>query len=553
MLRGIEIMEKYDFVQASENLKSNWYIPISSLAYFYMATLIPEGYKEGLLISFLLNVIIASVVPNLRRKFQKEKVAIRVLAGLSAAGVCIYQQTAYAEAISNTPTNTLKDVMPIGINFLSFGAILAFPFVYVLMAYIFVALNNIFKNIEVFKDIKKWEIGIYISLLAIVISICTFVFMKTDAFYGANEGCNIIYTSDSTFVVKYNAYLSLTHWENDIRQPLFAIFSAPFAGIPYLIVNFFELSSSIYAILVNIVQITLIFISNLLIAKMMQLTPVKRCCFMILSYTMYSQLLFTFMMEQYIIAYFWLVVFLCVFSNGSKVNRLLVFGTGGTLLTSIVTLPLAAQESPLQNFKKWFKNSMRYGLEFILVMLVFCRFDVFYNAINKILFLNKFTGQEVAFTDKIYQYVEFVKNCFLAPNAGINDTFMDYVSWQLNPVREINVIGIIILCLVVISIIINRSKKSSWIAFSWIVFSMIILCGLGWGTQENGLILYALYFGWAFMVLLFQLVEKIEEILKTRFVVPVITIVCTVMLLWMNLSSLKEMIDFAIQYYPLQS
>ena len=87
-------------------------------------------------------------------------------------------------------------------------------------------------------------------------------------------------------------------------------------------------------------------------------------------------------------------------------------------------------------------------------------------------------------------------------------------------------------------------------AAGWVGFSVIMLLGLGWGTKENGLILYALYFGWAFLVLLFQLVEKIESKLNIKFLIPVVTMVAVIALLVINIPAILEMVNFAITYYP---
>lgn len=91
---------------------------------------------------------------------------------------------------------------------------------------------------------------------------------------------------------------------------------------------------------------------------------------------------------------------------------------------------------------------------------------------------------------------------------------------------------------------------SSLLAAGWIVLSIVMLLGLGWGTAENGLILYELYFGWAFLVLLFQLVEKIEDRLNVNFLVPVFSIGSAVILAVINIPAIMEMVYFAITYYP---
>ena len=79
---------------------------------------------------------------------------------------------------------------------------------------------------------------------------------------------------------------------------------------------------------------------------------------------------------------------------------------------------------------------------------------------------------------------------------------------------------------------------------------MIMLLILGWGTAENGLILYALYFGWAYLVLLFQLVEKIETTLRIKYLTVVCGIAASGGLLVLNIPAILEMISFAIAYYP---
>ena len=303
-------------------------------------------------------------------------------------------------------------------------------------------------------------------------------------------------------------YLALTHPENDLRQPLFAVFAAPFVGIPYLLARVMGASATVQAILMNSAQILMLFTANFMLAKMLKLNSVKRICFMLLTSCTYSQLLFTLMMEQYIVAYFWLIFSIYLIVENQQPERIALWGAGGTLLTSMILLPFMSNKSPVKDFKAWFMDMVKYGLEFVALMLVFCRFDVIFNLMSRISFLSGFTGKTVTFADKIYQYTDFICNCFVAPDAGVNTTAVDHISWQLNPATGISFIGILILVLVAISAIWNRDKKSSLLAAGWVGFSVIMLLGLGLGTKENGLILYSLYFGWAFLVLLFQLAGK---------------------------------------------
>ncbi|MCI8772244.1 MAG: hypothetical protein HFH73_14200 [Lachnospiraceae bacterium] len=297
--------------------------------------------------------------------------------------------------------------------------------------------------------------------------------------------------------------------------------------------------------------------ANFMLTRMMKLNAIKRICFMVLTYCTYTTLLFTLMMEQYIVAYFWLVFCMYLISENRRPERIALWGAGGTLLTSMVLLPFMSQKSPIKNFKEWFLDMVKYGLEFVALMLAFCRFDVIFNLKAQIFSFTSFTGQTVATSNKLFQYTAFIHNCFAAPKAGtvsVKDFSVSgestFISWQLNPVSHLDIIGILIFLLVIISAILNRDKISSRFAAGWVGFSIVILFLLGWGTRENGLILYSLYFGWAFLVLLFQLVERIQDKLNVTFLLPVISIGSAAVLTSVNLPSIREMIDFAIAYFP---
>lgn len=73
---------------------------------------------------------------------------------------------------------------------------------------------------------------------------------------------------------------------------------------------------------------------------------------------------------------------------------------------------------------------------------------------------------------------------------------------------------------------------------------------VGWGIRENGLMLYSLYFSWAFLVLLFFLANKIGEQMRFKCFLPVASIVGCVVLVILNIPAVSEMIRFAVSYYP---
>ena len=80
--------------------------------------------------------------------------------------------------------------------------------------------------------------------------------------------------------------------------------------------------------------------------------------------------------------------------------------------------------------------------------------------------------------------------------------------------------------------------------------SIAILLLFGWGTAENGLILYSLYFGWAYFVLLFQLVERIGELIHARWFLSAACTATVFLLLAANIPAIQALREFSTSFYP---
>ena len=72
---------------------------------------------------------------------------------------------------------------------------------------------------------------------------------------------------------------------------------------------------------------------------------------------------------------------------------------------------------------------------------------------------------------------------------------------------------------------------------------------LGWGAKENGMILYTLYFGWAFVSLIVMLIDKLPEKLNVlKYVLYAASIIA---LMYFNIPGIIEIIRFGVTYYPM--
>lgn len=541
--------------QIKTNLKKNWFFPISALAFFCLEFRMEADFLLGLLIILIGMLIVSSQFKRITDLVKGKPWYMYLFLAAGTAGICwCYQSYSYNVVKASSVAHILKRVLPFNVNIpilvSVICAVCATVFVFIFLSIFWTTLANILRKSTLRTSTSISTIVVCILLITVLIIGSSVVFHSSEAFYATNHRCELIYTSDSPMLLKGQVYLSITHDENDLRQPLFAVFAAPFIAVPYLLGRLLNLTYCGQVILINAAQIIMLVFANLMLAGMLKLSTRKTICFMILSSCTYMQLLAVLMIEQYIVAYFWLMLCMYLIAEKRQPDRIALWGTGSTLLTGMVLLPFMSGKSPIKNFKVWLKDMLAYGMEFLGLMLLMGRFDVLFDLTSKVSELSSFTGKAVPFVDKIKQYLAFVHGCIFTPEAGIDTTTFEYASWQLKPATGINVIGLAILALVVISAIWNRDKKSSRLAALWAGFSVAMLLGLGWGTEENGLILYALYFGWAFFVLLFQLVEKIEQKLNIKFLLPVFTVCAAAGLLVVNIPGIREMVDFAIAYYP---
>ena len=538
------------------NRKRNWFFLFSALAFFCLTLDNKVGYVLGMLITLGVLYLLVGQIPSVWDSVKNDGMGTKLFYGLTAAGICLGNQSYFYRQTQKLQIPAL-DILLLGLSFL--GAVTAFYFVYVCVAVFWRKMAKITDGGKIFRESTRKEKAMYVVLYILLAALILFAFSGSEAFSGTDHlhtmldtgfVYDIIYTSDSCALLRENVYFALTHPQNDLRQPLFAVFASPLLGIPYLIGRLVSASEIVHAAALALGQLLVLLTANFMLARMLKLSPAKRMVFMLLSSCTYAQLLFAVMMEQYIVAYFWLIFCMYQICERGKPERMVLWGAGGSLLTSLILLPAMSDKHPVKQFKDWFMDMVEYGLEFVGMILVCCRFDTITALLRSTREMRGYMGGHITWENKLFQYTEFVRNCFAAPNAGINLTAEAYPSWQLEPVTALNWVGIGILVLCGISAVWNREKKSTRMAALWAAFSVVMLFVLGWGTAENGLILYALYFGWAFLVLLFQLAEKLEETLRIRHFACLCDILAAAGLLAVNIPAILEMIQFALTYYP---
>jgi hypothetical protein len=398
------------------------------------------------------------------------------------------------------------------------------------------------------------------------------VFNITNVFYGENyidyydmeKGewvynysikYNIVYTTDSPTEVNANVYVFIGVIENDLRNSLFGLFALPFALPCLLLSRLLFFIPNTYPLALDIVQVFLILMIWVTLARMMRLWGYTKILFLAAASLTYPVLLHLFAMGQYVFSTFWLILLIYAYIEDKEWKRDCFLAAAGSLITSIVMFPLVLRGKAI---KIWLRDLGGQGAKIGTLAVIFGQFALFatiaMSASDYREFYLRFTGHQTAFPERILQFVNAVSSFFLKPETWIGMSMVygnnniSYISYQLAPATSLNIWGLALLLLAIAGFVLNRHDRFAKICFAWLLFSVVVLCLIGWGTPENGLIIYSLYFGWPYFVLVFMLAEKLLARFNTfRYALYAVAVMTLAVV---NLYGIADLIDFAVEYYP---
>ena len=417
-------------------------------------------------------------------------------------------------------------------------------FVYIFIEYVVPKIKTFFKELSSTEKVYLKFIVVIAIFLSVFITCCTTIYSKP--FLNNEYKTNVIYSSDSAILTSKDTYFNVSFSENDIRQPLFGIFSLPFS-VPAKMLSdycFFLPDGYAYEIILTIIQFILLGISTIMISRIMNLKEKDKKYLYLLFSVSFPYILFSFILEQYVIGLFYLILALYTYyKRPDKINYMYV-GAVGTMLTSGVIFPLIIK---FKNLKHWLKSVFKCFLSFMSILIIGGQFPQILSLNTTINFLMKYTGKNISFNVKLNQFTEFVKGIFIASKGKISNIREGYLSYQLLDAKNLCLIGIVILIVCFIGFVLNRKEKFVKLSFLWILFSVFVLLIVGWGSTENGLTLYSLYFSWSYLVLYFVFIKKI---FKKDILFKIVILGSCLIMFWFNINEFINILMFGIKYYP---
>lgn len=402
---------------------------------------------------------------------------------------------------------------------------------------------------------RFWRESDFTERLFLVGAWCLFAmliimtYLCTQAFYGADVNgwrynFDLIYSSDSGYLVQQDVFRNVGAEQNDLRQPLFGVFAMPFCQAAYLLSRVLFFLPSSYVTVSQILQMLLFLVAVVLLARMMELQGAEKALFLGLLCVSYPVLIFALTAEQYLFAVSYLILLLYLQKEPVAQSTAYIAATG-SLLTSGIWFPLVTWDRNVKQFVK--KTALLCGA-FFGVMILSGRLTTFLDIPTYIEGYGYYAGGNVPLLSKLMQYVNFAGACLLAPASGVDFTTYRHVSWQMLPVTGWSVVGILVILLALGGILLSFKDRFTRLCAVWLAFSFLLLGLVGWGTIDNGLMLYSLYFGWAFVSMAFRFLACVFA--KVRPVKLAVLMALVLAVGVYNVYALRAVLVFGTQFFP---
>lgn len=339
---------------------------------------------------------------------------------------------------------------------------------------------------------------------------------------------DVIYSVDSYYVL--NHMFPSFCWALDIRHVLYCFFTFPFYAVFATFRVFIPFPIQLYPIFVSALNCAFIVLTALLLKKI-----TKNNMIMYLYLMSFPSMFFSVIIEKFQLCTFFIMLFIYLLLNTEEEDVSLedfaLIGAVGTISTSAFLGFWSHKKEGIKRIISWLNIAfIFFGLSIVLGKCgVLLSVFEYMEPLNNLPIKNRWFG-----------LTEMLSSCFFAPYHIIESSqFM----WQ-NSASYLNVFGLFILLICIISFILNRKDKFVQISFYWLAFSIFLFIIMNWFCQEAPL--FNLYFSWAIIGLISLFIDKIikNDILKKYIYIFLIILMGTI-----NIIHLIKVYNFFVLYF----
>lgn len=461
--------------------------------------------------------------------------ALLVLAGYTAAGNIAYMSGQPGGAFSFLPHGLV--------------IVLSVPAIYVFYYCAYKTASDMFGPLLSSLELHEAVFWMLFSLAAGLAAVSAFLVFPV---LWQGTGYGVVYTFDSQQHFLTDVFFLTGAPENDVRNPFFGLFSMPFTAPCRMFASAVALAAGtdIYAHCLAAMQALVTGLAIVMLSRMACKDKYGRAGLYILFSCSYAVLLNAFILEQYAFSIFWLVSFLYFWHSGSDREA----AAAGVLAAGCLSASVLALVPPLlSNRERSVPLAKRSGAGLAAAAVLSGQAPRYLVSIYGWAYLYfSFCRDAGSISGKLLQFAAAARSVFLQPPAGHGmmlgwDRIM-YDAYLLDPVASLDVAGALVLALSAVSAVLNRKDPFCRSCAWWAFVSFLVTCLAGWGTADNELVLYALYFGWAHICLLYKLAER-----TARGNGKTLAAACAAAgaaMLAVNVPGLSGMFRFLAEYYP---
>lgn len=339
------------------------------------------------------------------------------------------------------------------------------------------------------------------------------VYYYTFAFFMGKEVYDVLFTTDSGAIYAQDCFLNFTSTENDLRQPYFALLGLPFGMVATVVSWILPWLSHPYAIGIEFAQGMAILFMGYLLADIVGAHGREKYVVLAGFVLCFSQLFFLLLVEQYVVGTFYLLCTVFLLKHRSRLATPVCALSAGGMLTSLALAPWCVfQGEKGRSAPTALLDALKQclcGIGFILLFFAvsgqIVQLDPAY--ISERIQLYTGFSENVDFFDRLCQYTNFTANLFLPSHSEWS--FSGYFHYSLIAPASLRIEGVVLLLLAVAAFVLCRKERAAWLCGYWILFSLLLFLVVGYGTAENGLILYSHYFAWSFLGLYYMAIRKL--------------------------------------------
>ena len=486
-----------------------------------------------------------------------EKLDLRLFCGFSALCACVDTKRNLTQLFLLSAVSTGRSLRMTALFNLSPNALLnwldkiewlcaviSFPFLLALFLFLWRNFLNLLRKCGG-KSLwgNKMETAVFAVLFAFHAFAVSWYFMHSSAGYGGDKAYNnLLFGTDSGGLHNRNYFLM----GYGSREPVFYVFSAFLSGCLSSLHILPVQAEWLYPLALQLEHLALLLTANRILACFMGRTSVSRCLLMILLSLSFPVLFFGLVIEKYILAYFWLIILVCLCIRRER-SAFAVCAAGGTMLPSALLSIFASEHSPRRETKAWLSDMLHYMMCFAASLVLLAPGLVLFRFQSSTVFV----VSNMPFLQRFYQYTGLLGAFFLFPAAEVIPVLegtLEMPHWVYTVLEHWNPVGLAVLAAVIISAVWNRRNRLCQIAAVWAVFSFVLHIVIGFGADE--IALYTLYYMWAYVILLYALAERLGDLLGIQRLPDLVCILCIIVFLCVNIPAIGRMIQFSIQYYP---